>query len=106
MLNLSAKIGPRKKSKAAICTTLLLVSACQNIFNIQPARAISLPATSKNTPMLLPSYEKLFQGAGPATNDNKEKAQGETQLDSSDNADLSPMTLTDSATTAKASGRK
>lgn len=58
---------------------------------ITSARAVSLPITTKHTPMLLPSYEKLFQGAGPATNDNK--AQAETQLDSSENADLSPLTL-------------
>ena len=102
MLKLGVIISSRKEIRATVCSTLLLFSVCHNIFNAESAEAIGLPATSKNTPMLLPSYEKLFQGSGPTTNDNKEKAQSEKQLDSSDNADLSPMTLTDTATTKQA----
>ncbi len=46
--------------------------------------------------MLSPSYEKLFDGAGPATNDNH--AQSEKLLDSTDSSDLSPLKLNDAAT--------
>jgi hypothetical protein len=97
LLKLSLIISSQKKTKAVMCSTLLLVSVCQNIFNVPAAEALGLLSSSKDNPMLSPSYEKLFQGSGPTTNDNN-KTQSEKQLDTSENTDLSPLSLTDSAT--------
>ncbi len=79
----------------AVCITLLLSSVLNSVLNAKSVQALSLLSSAKETSMLSPTYEKLFQGAGPTTNDN----QGTTEktLDSSDSADLSPLNLNDSS---------
>ncbi len=96
-----------RRTKASICSALLLCAVSQGLLSNQSALAIGMPAASKHTQMLSPTYEKLFQGSGPATNDNN--IQNEKTLDSSDSAgadtassaDLSPLTLTDTAQASK-----
>lgn len=77
------------------CIAMLLFSCFfgQALLYAQPQQvmALGLPLVSGKQPaMILPLYEKLFQGAGPTTNDNS--SQPSTQA-----ADLSPLTLQDSA---------
>ena len=92
MLKLSAIINQKKRIRATTCCTLLLVSVLNGILNSTVVKAMSLLPSSKETSTLTPSYEKLFQGAGPTTNDNQ--SQNEKLLDSSD-SDLSPLNLND-----------
>ncbi len=91
-----------KRVRALTCSALLALSFGQNFFISQPAKALSVPMVSKHASLLSPSYEKLFQGAGPATNDSN--VQSEKTLDSADTSqstDLSPMTLTQSSAAEK-----
>ena len=76
----------------------------QSFFVALPGIAVTLPIVSnKRAQMLLPAYEKLFQGAGPATNDSEGKSTSQSggasegAASNSNSSDLSPLTLTDSA---------
>lgn len=86
------------------------LSACfisQVFFYTQPLPGVALGIpllSNKHSEMSLPTYEKLLQGAGPATNDkstqtdspsNQDGNSGTGNIDQSSN--LSPLTLTDSA---------
>ncbi len=80
--------------KARICSAFLLLALSHDFLIVQPVEALGVPMASKRQSMLIPTYEKLFQGAGPATNDKE--AQSEKTFDSAggtNSADLSPLTL-------------
>jgi len=95
--------------KSRTTTSYFLLSFCfgQALFSLQatPCAALGIPIlSSRHSEMSLPTYEKLFQGAGPATNDKSSQADSQTNQvhkssagSNTESPNLSPLTLTDSA---------
>ncbi len=104
------RIGARQ-IKAMVYCLLLCSYLCQSLFVAPPCAAVTLPLVSnKRAQMLLPSYEKLFQGAGPATNDGDDQSRSGDNVGgntgNNQSSDLSPLTLTDSAQNSNEQDKK